>query len=158
MDNHITQIAHEYISQETPLKDYFIIAGVCIAVITFLYQIHINKKQFRMQTFFNYTDRYQNIIINLPVDIESENFDCDKLKDDDIKWFRAYFDLCSEEFYLSKSNLIDNDVWELWKSGLEASLQKPAFQYSWKKIQKNKYYCEEFEKFITTILNSNSKV
>ncbi|CAA6816344.1 MAG: Unknown protein [uncultured Sulfurovum sp.] len=157
MDNNITKIAVDCIQEELLLKDYFIIVGVTIAIVTFLYQLYINKKQFKMQIFFNYTDRYQNILIHLPIDVQSNDFDSNSLTEQDLKWFRAYFDLCSEEFYLAQKKLIDNDVWLLWKLGLKESLKKPAFMFAWKKIPRNNSY-DEFDKFVKKLLLENKNI
>jgi len=131
--------------------------GIVGTVVALFYQIFNNNRQLKTQTFFHYTNRYQNIIMNLPIDIESETYDTNSIKDDHLIWFRAYFDLCSEEYYLYRNKMIDKKVWDLWKSGMETSLRKPAFKYAWEKIKNTGYFCKEFENFINGILNYNSK-
>jgi len=70
---------------------------------------------------------------------------------------RVYFDLCSEEWRLNeeKGAVIDNDVWEDWKQGMQLLLSKPAFANSWEKILEanpQNYYEEPFVEFVNQII------
>lgn len=72
-------------------------------------------------------------------------------RDDDAKTMRhmrAYFDLCSEEFYLHKRKLIDENVWELWGGGMRAAFSKAAFRQAWARIKKDTLYDEKFKAFV----------
>lgn len=42
-------------------------------------------------------------------------------KEEILRWIRAYYDLCSEEYHLNKK------IWKLWDAGMKDSLKKPAF-------------------------------
>ncbi|CAA6828433.1 MAG: Unknown protein [uncultured Sulfurovum sp.] len=126
-----------------------------LGVLTIYLQHRTQKKQFKLQTFYAYTQRYQDIIINLPIDIESDSYDItSKHQEENLRWFRAYFDLCSEEYFLSKEKLIDEHVWNLWKQGMQSSFNKPAFSNAWKQIPTNDYYCEEFQNFFFNLTSN----
>ncbi len=143
-------------------RDYIISISVVIAIFTLVYQLYIHNKQLKMQTFFHYTERYQNILINLPIDIESNNFQLNSLKKEEkeeiLKWLRAYFDLCSEEYYLYNRKLIDDSAWTLWHAGIKISLQKSAFRDGWNEIQKNDYYNLDFATYIESIIKKDSNI
>ena len=128
-----------------------------IAVLALSWQVHLSNKQSKMQTFLTYTQRYQDIIINLPVGVESDSFSIEGLEEKEreriLRWLRAYFDLCSEEYYLNKNKLVDKKAWQLWESGMTDSLKKPAFVNAWKAIQSNKYYHHEFAGYIEQIID-----
>jgi len=119
-----------------------------------------NACQSRMQTFLAYTQRYQDIIVNLPVDVESDTYSLDELpeadKDDFLRWLRSYYDLCSEEFYLNDEKMLDRKVWRLWEAGMRDSLKKPAFSQAWRAIQGNGYYDAKFARYIEGILEEHN--
>lgn len=65
---------------------------------------------------------------------------------------RAYFDLCSEEYFLWKKKNIDSQTWAEWKSGIEYALSKKAFRDGWKIISLDTIYYEDFSKFVNVVL------
>ena len=139
------------------IKDYIALAAVVVAVGAMAWQLRLSNKQSKMQTFLTYTQRYQDIIINMPVGIESDNFSIENLEEKErehlLRWLRAYFDLCSEEYFLNQNKLVDTNAWQLWESGMTDSLKKPAFIKAWTEIQKNKYFHQEFAGYIEKIIH-----
>ncbi len=128
-------------------------AAMLVAMLGLIWQIYQGNKQSKLHFFTIFTQRYQDIIINLPVNIESDSFDFDNYNDDDerehlLRWFRAYYDLCSEEFHLYKKGYVDKKLWKLWDEGIQNSLNKPAFIKSWELIQANNYYDREFCSYV----------
>lgn len=80
--------------------------SVTIALIAIRSQILWSNKQMRLNFFSEYTKRYQDIILHLPLTIHSQDFDLKKLKDFEpdkydktLRYMKVYFDLCSEELY-----------------------------------------------------------
>ena len=100
--------------------------ALSVAITALVYQMYQSNKQARLQNFSNYTQRYQDIFLNLPIQIESINFNLNKIGSEEkeliLRRLRAYFDLCSEEYYLNQNNYIDKKVWILWKSHDSAKL------------------------------------
>ena len=140
--------------------EYISLGAVFVAVVALAWQVHLSNAQSKMQTFLTYTQRYQDIVINLPIGVESESFSLEGIESKDreeiLRWLRAYFDLCSEEYYLNKNNLVDARAWRLWESGMTDSLQKPAFVEGWRIIQSNKYFHHEFANYIQKRINLHS--
>lgn len=62
------------------------------------------KKQYEFQFFAEYTKRYQDLILQMPKDIDTSSI---YNKDIDV-YMRLYFDLCSEEYYLHSEGVIDD--------------------------------------------------
>ena len=79
-----------------------------------------------------------------------------KEKEDILRWLRAYFDMCSEEYYLHDNELVDEKVWNLWEAGIVDSLKKPAFVKAWGLIQSNKYFHHKFATYIEKIIDSQA--
>ena len=143
-----------------------IACGTIVAAITAIIMAVITTKSFTKQLklnfFADYTKRYQEIILNFPENINEKKFDFEKLtpetKAKTLRYMRAYFDLCSEEYFLWKNGHIDNKVWEEWKSGIEYAMSKTAFQKAWKDhINISTDYYQDFTDFINNILEKQNK-
>jgi hypothetical protein len=110
------------------------------------------KKQLQLQFFSDYTKRYQEIILNLPESINEKSFDINKLdkeiKDKTLRYMRAYFDLCSEEYFLWKNGHIDDSAWQEWKSGIRFAFTKPAFKQAWEILRKDTIYYGDFTRLV----------
>jgi len=130
-----------------------------ISAISLRYTVKSFKKQLQLNFFADYTKRYQGIILHFPENINENNFDIEKLpyeqKNKTLRYMRAYFDLCSEEYYLYKKNDIDKNTWKEWESGIKFALSKPAFQQAWKKISNDTKFYSEFNKFVVNALSEN---
>ena len=114
-------------------------------------------KQLQLNFFADYTKRYQKIMINLPADINMDDFNIHELENDTkekiLVYMRSYFDLCSEEYYLSQKKLIDDDTWKEWSSGIEYTFSKKAFQEGWKLIALDTKYYHDFTEHINNLLH-----
>jgi len=138
------------------------VAGVFVAIFISIQTAKNLSKQLKLNFFADYTKRYQEITLNFPENINEKDFDFEKLapeiKAKTLRYMRAYFDLCSEEYFLWKDGNIDNKVWEEWKSGIEYAMSKTAFQRAWKDhIKISTIYYNDFTNFINNILENNIK-
>jgi hypothetical protein len=135
--------------------DWITFASISIAACTLWYQINGMRKQLTIQNFSEYTKRYQEIILKFPEEINEQDFDL-KIRDDykqTMRYMRAYFDLCFEEFYLHQRNLIDKKIWGMWKDGMEFAFKKPAFKQAWDIITRDTLYDADFKKFVSNALS-----
>ena len=109
------------------------------------------SRQITLQTFADYTKRYQSIILNLPEDINASDFVLNGDRSDytkTMRYMRAYFDLCFEEWDLNRLKMIDTRHWSVWRGGIETALSKPAFKQAWEIIRKDTRFGREFESFV----------
>jgi len=115
------------------------------------------NEQIRHNYFSTYTQRYQEIILNFPVNINDADFSYETLhekeRDKALRYMRVYFDLCSEEFFLNKRGHIDEDVWKEWKQGMEFAFNKPAFKSAWEKFIRDTGYYTDFANFVNSKMN-----
>lgn len=123
-------------------------AGVITALFMSVRQSNLMRQQMKVNLFADYTKRYQEITLNLPENINEEDFDLHKLKRDDLaiynktlRYMRVYFDLCSEEFHLKKNNRIDKSVWKNWSEGIISTFKQKAFIDAWE-IADSSFYDE----------------
>ena len=123
-----------------------------VAIGGLIYQSRSTRKQIKLQNFIEYTKRYQEIILNIPDNIYEPDFTFDGVNEETktkiMRYMRAYFDLCFEEYTLHKTKFIDNDLWAIWKGGMEVAFSKPAVQQAWELVQKDTRFGEGFEVFI----------
>ena len=128
-----------------------------VAVITLVVQNRAAAKQLRLQNFMEYTRRYQEIILNFPETINEPTFKLvnltDGVREKTMRYMRAYFDLCYEEFILHEKKFIDDTFWKIWKGGMEAAFAKPAFKQAWEAISKDSSFGPEFVGFVQLHMN-----
>lgn len=135
--------------------------GVIIALCANRNQLITFNRQLKLNFFSDYTKRYQEIILNFPENINAKDFSLEKLKRKErnktLRYMRAYFDLCSEEFYLNEEKYIDEKVWGVWEGGIKFALSKAAFQQSWKLINMDTSYDDDFKKWVKKEIENHSK-
>lgn len=153
--NEISQIAQIIIAIGTLATAYY-------AYSTSKKTTEIFSKQLKLSFFSDYTKRYQEIVLHFPENINENDFDYETLspevKEKTLRYMRAYFDLCSEEYFLWKDGYIDDKVWEEWKSGIEYAMSKTAFQKAWNDyIKVSTIYYKDFTDFINSILQKQTK-
>ena len=133
--------------------------GVFIAICTLIYQVRTNTKHLTLQNFTEYTRRYQEIILHLPENINSNEFEFKHMheaeRETTLRYLRAYYDLCAEEYYLSRKKLISKGTWHMWSTGMGMAFRKKAFREAWDIIQKDSCFSIEFVKFVKEMRESN---
>lgn len=106
----------------------------CIAIVN---TRKMAKKQYQFQFFAEYTKRYQDLILQMP-----DNLDTSSIDNKNVDTFmRLYFNLCSEEYYLHSKGVIDEKVWGLWVDGIRTAMSKQQYKASWKSL--GTYYDDE---------------
>jgi len=114
--------------------------GLFVTIGFNLKQFSDLRKQIHLQVFADYTKRYQEIKFHFPSEIYEDGFDPSSLsseKQEQLKIaLRAYFDLCSKEFYLFEEKRIEPAVWAMWKEEIISSIQRSAFWKIWSEIRR----------------------
>lgn len=110
------------------------------------------RKQINLQNYSDYTKRYQEIVLNFPENVNSPDFKLSSLnkgsRDKTMRYMRAYFDLCFEEWDLNNRRLIDKNSWKVWEGGTKTALSKTAFKQAWKVIRESgTKYGDGFDSF-----------
>lgn len=129
-------------------------AGVIVVFV----QLQKLGQQIKLQSFADYTKRYQEIVLRFPEDINSSDFVLVGRSDYEVvmRNMRAYLDLSFEEWFLNRSELLDFKIWELWSGGILTALSKSAFQQAWGIVRKDTKFGSEFEAFIDDCMNGRS--
>lgn len=139
------------------------IIGVLITVIALLFTVLSFKKQLQLNFFSEYTRRYHEIVLNFPISFNADDFDYGSLTPEDrdkaLRYVRAYFDLCSEEYFLKRKGHIDSETWKEWEAGMRLAFSKTAFLEAWEILHLDSTYYSEFAKFVYEIMpNSRNKI
>jgi len=118
------------------------------------------KKQLELQIFADYTKRYQEITLHFPEAVNQPQFRISGLlseqRDRTLRYMRAYFDLCSEEYYLWKKGHIDAETWREWETGIKFALSKAAFKEAWRILGLDTIYYGAFSQFVTETMKSDT--
>lgn len=126
--------------------------GVFIAVYTLYLQSKATQQQLKLQNYIEYTKRYQEIVLNFPEDINRSDFNIASLEqckfDKTMRYMRAYYDLCFEEFDLYSKGFIDGDMWNTWDGGMKYAFSKTAFKQAWKQIEQDTRYNYAFNQMV----------
>ncbi|MES9898529.1 MAG: hypothetical protein ABW148_05845 [Sedimenticola sp.] len=136
------------------------IIAIIVTVKSLRTSIEQFNEQLQLSVFTDYTKRYQEIMLNLPESINKEDFDFDKLdegnektiKEKTLRYMRAYFDLCSEEYFLHGQGKIGDNTWREWKSGIEYAFSKTAFIAGWGIISLDTSYYPDFVRFVEEVM------
>ena len=125
-------------------------AVTLVGVVLVFGQLRSLTQQTRMHIFAEYTRRYQEIVLNFPEGIHAGDFSLLHHNEYDhiMRYMRAYYDLCFEEWYLHRDGLIESDFWKVWLESIEIALSKPAFQQAWRHMKASSNYGPEFSKFV----------
>ena len=138
------------------ITTFVAITGLFITAIALYISINQFKKQLQLTFFAEYTRRYQNIMLNFPENINQPDFDFNDLNNDirdkTLRYMRAYFDLCSEEYFLHDNKSIDDNTWNEWESGIKYAFSKTAFRKGWEIIKLDTEYYRQFTKFVNPLV------
>ncbi|CAK1776672.1 DUF4760 domain-containing protein [Vibrio crassostreae] len=131
-----------------------------ITAIGLICTIKSFNKQQKLVVFMDYTKRYQEICINLPDNINEADFSFDDLDSDEkkktLRYMRAYFDLCSEEYHLYLQSHIDKSTWCEWQSGIRHSFSKRSFQDAWVILGLDTVYYSDFSELVNKTLEEHT--
>ncbi|MEI7502576.1 MAG: hypothetical protein WCJ61_04775 [Paludibacter sp.] len=117
-----------------------------IAISTLTIVIYNFKQQLKESFFTDYTKRYQEIMLHLPEKYYTNEATYNELKDEAKAYLRAYFDLCSEEYFLKSTKKIDKDVWDNWKQGIVYAFKKKVVLEAWNHFNQENY--KDFSEWI----------
>lgn len=142
---------------ETSLEIVVSIAVLVITAIALIVTIRQFKRQLQLGFFADYTKRYQEIVLNFPEQINENDFVISQLPPDvrekTMRYMRAYFDLCSEEYFLWRCKHLDDATWAEWEKGISFAFTKSAFREAWATLRKDTIYSGDFSNFVETYIS-----
>lgn len=70
------------------------------------------------------------------------------------EYYKIYFDLCSEEYYLNEQKCLSSHVWGLWVEGMKFETKNIKLQTAWKLYAQN--YNNGFYHFFNDLIRNNN--
>ncbi len=101
------------------------------------------RDQVRTTVYLECTRRYYDIVTQLPdeaSDSQRSALRSSSANQDEIMGLmRAYYDLCSEQYYLHGTGKISHETWNHWREGLTFTIKLPTFREAWDEIREEGY-------------------
>jgi hypothetical protein len=139
------------------------VIGVLVAAVALFVALKGVRDQMWLQTFAEYTRRYNEIVRELPAQARRPSSDFSLVtldqqeRDRVLNAARSYLNLCSEEFYLHTRGRIDNETWSIWRQGMIETLRLPWIQQTWSDLQDEYRYFDDFCTFIRDCINATAE-
>lgn len=130
------------------------VATVSVSAFSVVKAIGGVRDQLWMQMFSEYTRRYSEIMEPIPFDARQSQgaYDLNILLVADraaiLNAMRRYFNLCSEELFLHSKGRIDDQLWEIWRRGIESVTVLSAFRSGWTLLRDEYSQYPEFIDFM----------
>jgi len=108
-----------------------------VAAVAVIYSLAQVRAELRLQVFFEYTRRFDQISASLPAGaldrpwVELPVEDAARTE----AAMRQYIDLCSQEWWLNSAGRIDRGVWEVWERAIAEMLATPGGSYAWQTLR-----------------------
>lgn len=115
------------------------------------------RKQMNAQVYLAYTERYERLMSDCPLDFRTTLLDLhlsevDPCARDKIKLcLLRYLNLCSEEYHLMKTGYLAQEVWGLWQRELEWTLKKRLYSSGWPELRSEFASYPEFLEYVDSI-------
>ncbi len=133
-----TGVATHRLDPKTCLQSTATVAGGVAGLLYFIQNQRIAEIQVLCTLVTRFNERYDSLqsdLSSVVATIESDRSAADRL-------LKKYFDLCSEEFFYHKQNIIHPDVWATWNSGMRRIYHSHSYiQEFWQaELAKDTYY------------------
>ena len=136
------------------LESLGLISSILIGAATIAWSLNGVKKQMWLQSFLEFTGRYNQLVEKLPSLVRSGDptATLEQLTDSEHHQVenavRGYLNLCSEELYLVSRGHLDKQTWSIWKDGIRAFFESGISREVWADIR-SEY--ESYEEFTTLV-------
>ncbi len=127
------------------------IISVVFAALSIRANTRISRKQWNVDTFNIYSERYQAAVESFPDNVFYDRFDESKLSPPTpqiTNAVRKYLFVLSSVHYLSSQGYIDDSIWHVWRSDIERTLNAPLFRREWLEIKPEFKSFEAFTQFV----------
>ena len=109
------------------------------------------RKQWNLNAFTHYTNKYEQIMSSFPKNAYMLRFDLEQHIQSNEETRLAvlrYLNLTSEEYYLFKDGYISREVWGIWLPEIQRTLKSPLFVREWSNLRDEFTSYPAFSKFV----------
>jgi len=120
-------------------------------------------KSEQVHAFLACTSRFERIMSEFPIEIRKGDVDAyekhlesNRLRNDPKLTATAirYFNLCSEEFFLHREDVIPDGVWEKWSLSIRHMFRAKWLRDKWQEVQNEYSSYPEFRQFMEGLIES----
>ena len=134
------------------LVDIGTLVSLVVAAGGLFFGIRVYRRQMNAQLFLEYTSRYELIMSSFPAEARSARLDLSghppEQSEDLTTAVLRYLNLCSEEFYLWKRKYLARDIWNIWESELQKTLQSKLLLREWESLRREFESYPEFVEYV----------
>ncbi|NQZ60160.1 MAG: hypothetical protein HRT88_22130 [Lentisphaeraceae bacterium] len=141
-----------------------ILISIIVVILSILYFVQkqkLEKEKLFFDAFKDFNYRFSLLNADL-IDLPKEG----KCKESEERIIRKYFDLCAEEYYFFKHNILPLEVWEAWAIGIYYYLSNyNCIKDYWREVEKssssyglNIIEIEKYNKKLETDLGTRSSL
>lgn len=110
-----------------------------IALVYFIQKQRLTTLKMSAELLLHFNGRYAKLQPKLYRLLEGDTSEA--LTADQIDDLYAYFDLCAEEYYLFRQDMISPEVWEAWLEGMRGYYYNPIIRRLWDKaLMRHSFY------------------
>jgi hypothetical protein len=129
--------------------------GAVTAGISLVVGFRQFNRQMNAQTFLAYTQRYEQIMCELPEGVRLGRFGAPSemwVSDPKVQQaYLRYFSMCSEEYYLYRRKYVDPELWAIWKQGIVRTVRSPLGIAIWPVVEHEFDLYQEFQEWIRKV-------
>ena len=130
------------------------IVSVIFAALSIRANTRISRKQWNVDIFNIYSERYQAVVDSFPDDAFYNRFDESTLPPRSSQLttvVRKYLFVVSSVHYLSSQGYIDDSIWNVWRSDIECTLQASLITREWPEVKSEFQNFKAFTQFVEDI-------
>ena len=109
------------------------------------------RKQWNLDAFTHYTNKYEQIMSSFPKNAYILRFDLEQhipSNEETCLAVLRYLNMTAEEHHLFKNGYISKEVWGIWLPEIQRTLQSPLFVREWSKLKDEFTSYPKFSNFV----------
>lgn len=133
------------------LAQIITVVSVVLGVWQIRSSMQMTQRQWNVDAFLMYTQRYEEITNAFPNDAFYCRFDRDRLPPSSAeltRCIRRYLNLVAEIRYLSQAKYVDNQVWLVWQEDIKATLKSELLMREWPIVEADYRHIPGFREFV----------
>jgi hypothetical protein len=116
------------------LAQILTVVSIVVAAIAIRSNTQLSRKQWNVDVFIIYSERYETAINAFPDNAFFDRFDAARLPSPSpalTNAVRKYLHVVSDVHYLFQQGYLDNSIWQIWQADLRRTLNSPLFVREW---------------------------
>jgi hypothetical protein len=133
------------------LAQILTVVSIGIAAIAIRSNTQLSRKQWNVDVFIIYSDRYETVINAFPDNAFFDRFDAARLPPPSTALtnaVRKYLHVVSDVHYLFQQGYLDNSIWQIWRADLRLTLISPLFIREWAGLKAEFQSFAAFSEFV----------